>query len=75
MVADVQNRLKRAEDIKQQPFYADVDFDAVYERRVVPPKIPKLTEPGDSHYFDDYGDIEAGTTSKPEIDQSLFVGF
>ena len=32
----------------------------MYERRVVPPKIPKLTEPGDSHYFDDYGDIDAG---------------
>ena len=49
-------RLKNAEDIKVQPFYSDVDFDAVYERRVVPPKIPKLTEPGDAHYFDEYGD-------------------
>ena len=68
-------RLKNAEDIKVQPFYSDVDFDAVYERRVVPPKIPKLTEPGDSHYSDEYGDIEAGTTSKADIDQSLFVGF
>ena len=67
-------RLKNAEDIKVQPFYSDVDFDAVYERRVVPPRY-QLTEPGDSHYFEEYGDIEAGTTSKADIDQSLFVGF
>merc|ERR1711991_666952 len=75
LIADLPKRLKNAEDIKVQPFYSDVDFDAVYERRVVPPKIPKLTEPGDSHYFEEYGDIEAGTTSKADIDQSLFVGF
>ena len=47
----------------------------MYERRVIPPKVPKFTEPGDSHYFDDFGDVEAGNTSKPDIDQSLFVGF
>jgi serine/threonine protein kinase len=41
-----------AEEIKNHPFFAGTDWNAVYEKRYVPPFKPTLTSDTDVQYFD-----------------------
>ena len=41
-----------AEEVKQHPFFAGTDWQAVYEKRYVPPFKPNLTSDTDVQYFD-----------------------
>lgn len=74
LTADMSKRLVAPERIKEHKFFEGIDFDAVYERRVVPPHVPKIGEPGDCHYFDEYGE-PPDNPDKNSIDDSLFYGF
>jgi protein kinase A len=44
-------------DIKQHPWFNDIDWIALYNQDVKPPFVPKLTGPGDHSQFDDYEDV------------------
>ncbi|KAM4662874.1 serine/threonine-protein kinase N3 isoform 2-T2 [Discoglossus pictus] len=71
-----------AEEIKPQPFYQDLDWDALFARKLKPPFVPSLNDPFDVNNFD-----EEFTGQKPilspsddprpvtAIDQVLFQDF
>ena len=70
------------ETIREHPWFADVDFEAVAERRVIPPHIPvfkKKSGKSDAtdKYFEDYpeDDIDEDPRNDGPIDDSLFIGF
>ncbi|OCT57922.1 serine/threonine-protein kinase N3 isoform X2 [Xenopus laevis] len=42
-----------AEEIKPQPFFQEMDWDALYARRVKPPVVPVLSDPFDIRNFDE----------------------
>ncbi|XP_063792516.1 serine/threonine-protein kinase N3 [Pseudophryne corroboree] len=54
-----------AEEIKPQPFYQEVDWEALYARRVQPPFVPVLNDPFDVRNFD-----EEFTGQKPMLSPS-----
>ncbi|KAL8902942.1 MAG: hypothetical protein Q9207_004265 [Kuettlingeria erythrocarpa] len=41
--------------VKSHPFFAPIDWDALYYRKVKGPIIPKLRHPADTSNFDEYG--------------------
>jgi hypothetical protein len=47
LTPDVTKRMISPDIIQQHPWFEDVDFGAVLERRVIPPHIPVLKRPGD----------------------------
>ncbi|KAM9326698.1 serine/threonine-protein kinase N3 [Gastrophryne carolinensis] len=71
-----------AEEIKTQPFYQEIDWEALHARKLQPPFIPSLNDPYDVRNFD-----EEFTGQKPilspaddprpisSIDQILFQDF
>ncbi|XP_018420824.1 PREDICTED: serine/threonine-protein kinase N3 [Nanorana parkeri] len=71
-----------AEEIKPQPFYQEMDWEALYARKLQPPFVPSLKDPYDVRNFD-----EEFTGQKPilspsddprpvtAIDQILFQDF
>mmetsp|Transcript_33500 Transcript_33500/g.77425 ORF Transcript_33500/g.77425 Transcript_33500/m.77425 type:complete len:437 (-) Transcript_33500:346-1656(-) len=74
LTADVSKRLTSPTEIRAHPWFADIQFDRVASRRMVPPHVPSIGEPGDTHYFDEYAE-EGEYKPKNEIDDSLFAGF
>ena len=40
--------------VKSHPFFAPIDWDAVYYRKIKGPIIPELRHPADASNFDDY---------------------
>ncbi|XP_075041242.1 serine/threonine-protein kinase N3 isoform X2 [Mixophyes fleayi] len=54
-----------AEELKPQPFYQEMDWEALYARRVQPPFVPALRDPFDVHNFD-----EEFTGQKPVLSPS-----
>lgn len=74
LLSDPDKRLKDPKSIRAHSWFSGIDFDAVLDRRLVPPHKPVLsTEPGDVQNFDEYPD-EKDTPSQA-IDQSLFSDF
>lgn len=57
--ADVQTRLVDPKEIKHHVYFSNVDWNAVLQKRVVPPFVPRLTPEtmGDDHYFDNLGTL------------------
>lgn len=53
---NLEKRLCAAEDIKVIPYFT-APWQAVYERRLVPPYVPTLKEVGDSHCFEKHRDM------------------
>ncbi|MEE6514000.1 hypothetical protein FKM82_021914 [Ascaphus truei] len=51
-----------AGEIKPQPFFQEVDWDALFARRLKPPFVPSLTDPSDVSNFD-----EEFTAQKPVL--------
>uniref|UniRef100_A0A8D0H904 protein kinase C n=1 Tax=Sphenodon punctatus TaxID=8508 RepID=A0A8D0H904_SPHPU len=49
-----------AEEIKTQPFFKEIDWDALFARRLKPPFVPSLRDPTDISNFD-----EEFTSQKP----------
>ena len=39
---DVEQRLRDPAKIKQHPFFAGVDFDALYQKKIKPPFVPQV---------------------------------
>lgn len=74
LTADVSKRLVDPVDIRKHTFLEGINFDAVFERRAIPPHKPTIGEAGDCHYFDEYPDLP-DTENKSPVDESLFSGF
>lgn len=52
-----------AEEIMNHPWYSIVDWDALYDKKVQPPFIPKLSSEIDTKYIDkEFTEMEAGET-------------
>ncbi|KZF22983.1 Pkinase-domain-containing protein [Xylona heveae TC161] len=43
-----------AERVKSHPFFKDIDWDALYQRKTKGPIVPKLKNPADASNFDEY---------------------
>lgn len=43
------------ERVKSHPFFAPIDWEALYYRKMKGPIIPKLRHPADASNFDEYG--------------------
>ncbi|KAG8441273.1 hypothetical protein GDO86_006851 [Hymenochirus boettgeri] len=71
-----------AEDVKKQPFFKDLDFDALLSRRLPPPFIPCVNGPHDISNFDPEFTREGPELTPPQNpqplnpeEQELFRGF
>lgn len=63
--ADPAKRLCDPENIKKHPFF-DVAWDAVADRRMIPPYVPKFGAPGDASHFRQYHDPVAAAAAAKE---------
>ncbi len=74
---------KGLQEIKTHPFFAKVNFDAIYNKKEKPPFIPELSDKSDVTYFDEEftsEDIGMSYIPKTKIDmikknQEKFKGF
>ncbi|KAM4676980.1 serine/threonine-protein kinase N1-like isoform 2-T2 [Discoglossus pictus] len=71
-----------AEDVKKQPFFKDLDFEALYSRSLPPPFIPSVKGPHDISNFDPEFTSEGPELTPPREprplnpnEQDLFQGF
>ncbi|KAK7167011.1 hypothetical protein R3I94_001418 [Phoxinus phoxinus] len=62
---------KDAEDIRKQPFFRSMDWDALLQRRVPPPFVPALTGKEDVSNFDSEFTNEAPTLTPPRERRNL----
>lgn len=46
------------DDLKEHPWFHDINWIQVYTQEMKPPFVPKVNGPGDYSQFDDYDDIE-----------------
>ncbi|XP_067237268.1 serine/threonine-protein kinase N1b isoform X1 [Chanodichthys erythropterus] len=60
-----------AEDIKKQPFFRNMDWDALLQRKVPPPFVPALTGKEDVSNFDAEFTNEAPTLTPPRERRTL----
>ncbi|XP_077413111.1 serine/threonine-protein kinase N1b isoform X2 [Vanacampus margaritifer] len=62
---------KDAEDVKKQPFFRDMDWEALLLRKVSPPFVPSITGKEDVSNFDVEFTAEAPTLTPPRERRSL----
>eukprot|EP00794_Sanderia_malayensis_P011079 gene11079-12247_t len=82
LIADRTARLGGAKEgsleVKSHIWFADVNWNDVYERKTKPPMIPRLAHLGDTSNFDDYSDDEEWIEDAAQIgiaDLELFSDF
>eukprot|EP00761_Pharyngomonas_kirbyi_P012459 gb/GECH01012486.1/.p1 GENE.gb/GECH01012486.1/~~gb/GECH01012486.1/.p1 ORF type:complete len:482 (+),score=103.06 gb/GECH01012486.1/:1-1446(+) len=66
------------EDIKKHEFFRNIDWDALYNRKLTPPFVPQLTSEEDHSYFDEEFTQERARDSfaqAPAKDRDDFDGF
>ncbi|NXC98704.1 PKN2 kinase, partial [Certhia familiaris] len=73
---------KDAEEIKIQPFFKGIDWDALFARRLKPPFVPTLRDPTDISNFDEEFTSQKPILTPPEEvsllthkEQTVFKGF
>lgn len=54
------------DDIKNHAWFSAVNWIALYQQKVEPPFIPKVSGPGDFSQFDRYDDVEQSTSDFDE---------
>lgn len=63
-----------AADIKDHPWFARMNWDALYACTVAPPFVPKVKEPNDTSNFDDYPDSDEDTAARVSAaDAAMFT--
>uniref|UniRef100_A0A1B6HWE6 Protein kinase domain-containing protein n=4 Tax=Homalodisca liturata TaxID=320908 RepID=A0A1B6HWE6_9HEMI len=70
------NMKNGADDIKRHRWFKNVNWQDVYQRRLKPPIVPRVTYEGDTRNFDDYPEIDwksAPSAGEPEL--KLFEDF
>lgn len=43
---------KGLEDIKNHPFFKNIDWEAIYNKKIKPPFVPKISSESDTKYID-----------------------
>lgn len=79
----VQDRTKRlgnmksgAEDVKNHRWFKSVDWSDVWERKLTPPIVPKLSHAGDTNNFDEYPEDDwKDVAEAPAEDVAIFADF
>ncbi|XP_071463041.1 cAMP-dependent protein kinase catalytic subunit PRKX [Marmota flaviventris] len=70
------NMKNGANDVKQHRWFRAVDWDAVPQRKLKPPIVPKLCSDGDTSNFETYSENNCETTSPvSEKDLEIFKNF
>nr|XP_005335605.2 cAMP-dependent protein kinase catalytic subunit PRKX [Ictidomys tridecemlineatus] len=70
------NMKNGANDVKQHRWFRAVDWDAVPQRKLKPPIVPKLGSDGDTSNFETYSENDCETTSPvSEKDLEIFKNF
>uniref|UniRef100_A0A8C6AGS6 Protein kinase cAMP-dependent X-linked catalytic subunit n=2 Tax=Marmota marmota marmota TaxID=9994 RepID=A0A8C6AGS6_MARMA len=70
------NMKNGANDVKQHRWFRAVDWDAVPQRKLKPPIVPKLCSDGDTSNFETYSENDCETTSPvSEKDLEIFKNF
>jgi len=68
-----------AQDVKNHPWFRDIDFDKLYRRELVAPLSPTLSGPGDTRNFDYYEDeaVRKSTSEGSVVKKHdhMFAGF
>jgi len=64
--ADPNKRLCDAESIKKHAFF-ELPWDAVQDRRMIPPYVPKFSAPGDASHFRQHHDPTAVNKDKDAL--------
>jgi serine/threonine protein kinase len=67
-----------ANEIKSHPFFSDIDFDKVYNKKIKPPFVPKIKDETDLKYFDKEFTseiLETYDNKKSLENNDLFDGF
>ena len=73
--AELEKRLKDPNDMKKEAFF-EIEWNAVLNRRLKPPFIPKIESPGDSRHFDQYKESNKEKFAmKVKTDYCAFEGF
>jgi serine/threonine protein kinase len=65
------------QDIKQHPWFHGVNWQRLYEKKIKPPYLPKIAEPGDARHFELYPEERTPYDALPDIQDSyasLFIG-
>jgi serine/threonine protein kinase len=44
---------KSSDEIKNHPFFADINWDDLYNKRITPPWVPNVKDDADTRYFDE----------------------
>lgn len=64
-----------AQDIKDHPWFADVDWALALAGRIKPPFVPAVGGPEDTVHFDAYPENEATASPLSQTDQDVFNDF
>jgi serine/threonine protein kinase len=78
---DIELRLKDPEKIKAHPFFKQINWDALYNKRVKPPYVPSVSGPDDIRHIDETftSEMPTLTPSDPTAidvsEQENFEGF
>ena len=70
-VVNPQKRLgfNSAQEVKDHPFFKDIDFDKVINKEYTPPFIPKLDSDTDLRYFDNHIESKKSQDDKNENEE------
>jgi serine/threonine protein kinase len=63
------------EDVKAHRWFKNLDWDALYKRKITPPFVPLLTQDGDTSHFSRYSDSLVQPIPPAQYEQQLFADF
>nr|XP_002126100.1 cAMP-dependent protein kinase catalytic subunit PRKX-like [Ciona intestinalis] len=70
------NMKNASEDVKNHKWFRNIDWDAVVEKKMIPPIIPKVKHSGDTRNFEDYPEDNWQTTAAAQPKElSAFTDF
>jgi serine/threonine protein kinase len=55
LAADLNIRLVQPHAIKDHPFFTNINWELIANKKIIPPFIPKITEIADTRHFTEYG--------------------
>nr|CAB3265169.1 cAMP-dependent protein kinase catalytic subunit PRKX-like [Phallusia mammillata] len=66
------NMKNGTEDVKRHKWFKNIDWEAVSEKKMIPPIIPKVKHSGDTRNFEDYPE-ENWQTTKPVASKEMAI--
>jgi len=80
LIKDPEQRLTDTKVMKQHPFFKDIDWDLLYQKKIKPPYVPDVVDSTDLHNIDEEftaeaPEIEETETNLSKAEQTQFSGF